>query len=229
MEINTIYDEAFLNNENNLNYHSILSRWFYVPFGSGNLAVKPKLLLYPGGFKLKGSLIRTVLSTSDEYEMWTTDADAILASFFFFPGNHKLKQILSIPGKPVIVSVDFSLITDSGILNLAKKIESFGAAGLYVNRFVSERLLKKICTVCGLPLFAGSSADFGEIKSKISSGVYGVCISGKYISSEITAIMHQKFPQNPVIAMCSKSETKIQNSVRSGSDAFIFRSCVPFV
>ena len=229
MEMNTIFGEAFLNNENNLSYHSIISRWFYVPFGSGNLGVKPKLLYYPGGFKLNGSLIRTVLSTRDEYEMWTTDADAILANFYFFPGNHKLKQILSIPGKPVIVSVDFNFITDSGILNLAKKIESFGAAGLFVNRFVSSRLIKKISTECSLPLFAASPADIGEIKLKFSSGAYGVCISGKYISIETTAILHQKFPHNPVIAMCSNSENQMQNSVKLGSDAFIFRSCVPFV
>lgn len=229
MEINTISGEAFLNKGNSLNYHSILSRWFYVPFGSGNLGVKPKLLYYPGGFKLNGSLIRTILSTRDEYEMWTTDADAILADFFFFPGNRKLKQILSIPGKPVILSVDFSFFIKYGILNLAKKIEFSGAAGLYLNRYFSAQLLKKISTECSLPLFAASSANFGEIKSKFSSGAYGVCISGKYISPETTAILHQKFPDNPVIAMCCKSETQMQNSVKSGSDAFIFRSCVPFV
>lgn len=229
MKINTIFGEAFLNKGNSHNYHNILSRWFYIPFGSGNLAVKPKLLYYPTGFKLNGSLIRTILSTRDEYEMWTTDADAILANFFFFPGNYKLKQILSIPGKPIIISIDFSFITTSGILKLAEKIESFGAAGLYVNRTVSARILRKISSVCRLPLFAASPADFGEIKSKISSGVYGVCIPGKYISSETTAILHQKFPHNPVIAVCSKSETQIQNSIKSGSDAFIFRPCVPFV
>jgi len=228
MEINNTFEGQFLAHGNQLQYNSILSRWFYVPVGSQNLPVKPKLYAFPGGFKLKGKLIYSILSTRDEYEMMTTDAEAILAHFYFIPGKEKLKRILSISGKPAIVSVDHAFITKSGVLSLAKKLESYGAAGLYARRKFPFDLLEKICSECSVPVFAASSADIGEITSKINAGVYAVCIAGKDISTELTKLLHQAFPDNPVLAMCNKSEKQMQNSVQSGSDAFIFRPCIQY-
>ncbi|MBK6281683.1 MAG: hypothetical protein IPF54_02530 [Draconibacterium sp.] len=108
MEFNITHDSRFLATGNQFLYNSLLSRWFYVPVVSQNLPVKPKLFSFPGGFKLNGKLIYTILSTRDEYEMLTTDAEAILAHFYIIPGKEKLKRILSISGKPTIVTVDFA-------------------------------------------------------------------------------------------------------------------------
>ena len=228
MEINNTFEGPFLAHGNQLQYHSILSRWFYVPVGSQNLPVKPKLFSFPGGFKLKGKPINTILSTRDEYEMFTTDAEAILAHFYFIPGKEKLKRILSISGKPTIVTVDFAFINPSGVLSLAKILESLGVAGLYVSRKFPVDVLGKICSESTVPVFAASSADIGEITSKINTGVYAVCLSGKDISTDLTKLLHHSFPNNPVLAMCNKSEKQMQNSVQSGSDAFIFRPCIQY-
>ena len=229
MEINPIFEEQFLTDGNQLLYNSILSRWFYVPVGSQNLPVKPNLFSFPGGFKLKGKLICSVLSTRDEYEIWTTDADAILTHFYFIPGKEKLIRFISITEKPIIVTVDFGFINPFAVLRLAKLLESLGAAALYVNLKFPVDVLEKICSEITLPVFAASSANIGEITTKINAGVYAVCIAGKDISAELTMLLHQKFPNNPVLAMCNKSEIQMQNSVKSGSDAFIFRPCVPFI
>ncbi len=208
-------------------YNALLSRWFYVPVGSQNLPVKPKLFSFPGGFKLNGKLIYTILSTRDEYEMLMTDAEAILAHFYFIPGKEKLKRILSISGKPTIVTVDFAFLNPLGILSLAKILESLGVAGLYVSRKFPVDLLRKICSEATIPVFAVSSADIGEITSKINAGVYAVCIAGKDISTELITLLHQSFPNIPVLAMCNKSEKQMQKSVKYGSDAFIFRPFIP--
>jgi hypothetical protein len=229
MEINPTFEGSFLTDGNQLQYNSILSRWFYVPVGSQNLPVKPNLFSFPGGFKLKGQLICSVLSTRDEYEIWTTDSDAVLTHFYFIPGKEKLIRIISITEKPIIVTVDFGFINPFAVLSLAKLLESVGAAGLYVNRKFPVDVLENICSKITLPIFAASNADIGEITSKINAGVYAVCIAGKDISAELIKLLHQKFPNNPVLAMCNKSEIQMQNSVKSGTDAFIFRSCVPFV
>jgi len=215
-------------NENQLQYHSILSRWFYVPVGSQYLPVKPKLFSLPEGFKLNGKLIYTILSTRDEYEMVTTDAEAILAHFYFIPGKEKLKRILSISGKPIIVTVVFAFLNPLGIFSLAKILESLGAAGLYLSRKFPVGVLGKICSECTVPVFVASSADIGEITSKINAGVYAVCIAGKDISTELTKLLHQSFPDNPILAICNKSEKQIQSSVKSGSDAFIFKPCIQY-
>jgi hypothetical protein len=225
LEINK---EQFSAHGNQLQYHSILSRWFYVPAGPQNLPLKPKLFSFQGGFKLNGKLIYTILSTRDEYEMMTTDADAILAHFYFIPGKEKLKRILSTSGKPTIVTVDFAFINPLGVLSLAKILESLVAAGLYVNRKFPVDVLGKICRECTLPVFAACSPDLGEITSKINAGVYAVCISGKDISTELTKLLHQSFPNKPVLAMCNKSDKQMQNSVKAGSDAFIFKPCIPY-
>jgi hypothetical protein len=228
METNKTYEGQFLTNGNQLQYHSILSRWFYVPVGSQNLPIKPNLNSFPGGFKIKGKLINTILSTRDEFEIWTTDADAILAHFYFIPRKEKLKRILSISGKPTIVTFDFAFINPSGVLNLAKILESLGAAGLYLSRKFPVDFLRKICLESTIPVFAASSADLDEITSKINAGVYAVCLAGKDISTELTKLLHQSFPNNPVLAMCNKSEKQMQKSVQSGSDAFIFRPCIQY-
>ncbi|HCE57576.1 MAG TPA: hypothetical protein DER09_07120 [Prolixibacteraceae bacterium] len=227
MEINITIGGRFLTNWNLLLYNSILSRWFYVPVGSQKIPVKPKLLSSPEGFKLNGKLVRTVLFSCDEYEISKTDADAILSHFYFIPGNEKLKRILSIPEKPAIISIDYAFITTSGVLSLAKKLESFGAAGLYAGRKFPVDMLNKICSECTLPVFAASDADIGEITSKINAGAYALCISGKDISTELIRLLHQSFPGNPVLAMCNKSEKQMQNSVISGIDAVIFQPCIP--
>lgn len=229
MEINPTFEGPFLAKGNQVLYNSLLSRWFYVPMGSQNLPLKPKLYSFPGGVRLKGRLVYTILSTRDEFEMWTTDADAILAHFYFIPGKEKLKRILSITAKPIIVSVDFGFITSSGVLSLAKILESFGAAGLYARRKFPVDLLKKICLECTVPVFAASSADIGELTVKINAGVYAVCIPGKDISTGLIKLLHQSFPDNPVLAMCNKSEKQMQNSIKSGSDAVIFQPCVPLL
>jgi hypothetical protein len=228
MEINSTFEEPSLVQGNQLHYNSILSRWFYVPSESQNLPVKPKLFSFPGGFKLKCKLIYTVLSTRDEYEIMTTDAEAILAHFYFIPGKEKLKGILSISDKPIIVTVDFAFINPLGILSLAKTLESLGIAGLYVSRKFPVDVLGKICSECTVPVFAASSADIGEITSKINAGVYAVCLAGKDISTELTKLLHLSFPNNPVLAICNKSEKQMQNSVTSGTDAFIFRPCIQY-
>jgi hypothetical protein len=229
MEINITHEGRFLAIEYPLLYNSLLSRWFYVPFGSQNTPDKPKLFSFPVGFKLKEKLICSVLSTRDLYEIWTTDADAILAHFYFIPGEEKLKRFISITKKPIIVTVDFDFINSSGVSNLVKKLELLGAAGLYISRRFPADVINKICSEGAVPVFAASSADIGEITSKINAGVYAVCIAEKDISTELTKILHQSFPNNPVLAMCNKSEKQMQNSVKSGSDAFIYRPCVPFV
>lgn len=228
MEINNTSEGPFLAQGNQLQYYSILSRWFYVPVGSQNLPVKPKLFSFPGGFKLNGKLIYTILSTRDEYEMLTTDAEAILAHFYFIPGKEKLKRILSISGKPTIVTVDFAFLNPLGLLSLAKILESFGVAGLYVSRKFPVDVLGKICSESSVPVFTASSADIGEITSKLNIGVYAVCLAGKDISTELTKLLHQLFPNNPVLAMCNKSEKQMQKSVQAGSDAFIFRPCIQY-
>ena len=228
MEINNTYEGQLLAQGNQLQYHSILSRWFYVPVGSQNLPVKPKLFSFPGGFKLNGKLIYTILSTRDEYEMMTTDAEAILSHFYFIPGKEKLKRILTISGKPTIVTVDFAFLNPLRVLSLAKILESLSVAGLYVNRKFPVDVLGKICSESSVPVFAASSADIGEITSKINAGVYAVCLAGKDISTELTKLLHHSFPNNPVLAMCNKSEKQMQNSVQSGSDAFIFRPYIQY-
>jgi hypothetical protein len=228
MEINNTFEGSFLDHGNQLRFNSILSRWFYVPVGSQNLPVKPNLYSFPGGFKLNGKLIYTILSTRDEYEIMTTDAEAILAHFYFIPGKEKLKRIISISDKPIIVTVDFAFLNPLGVLSLAKIIETLGVAGLYVSRKFPVVVLGKICSESSLPVFAASSADIGEITSKINAGVYAVCIAGKDISTELTKLLHQAFPDNPVLAVCNKSEKQMQNSVISGSDAFIFRPCIQY-
>ena len=97
-------------------------------------------------------------------------------------------------------------------MSLAKKLESLGAAGLYVSRKFRVNVLGKICSECTLPVFAASSANIGEITSKINAGVYAVCLAGNDISTELTKILHQSFPNNPVLAMCNKSDKQMQNS-----------------
>ena len=220
--------EQFLANGNQLLYNSILSRWFYVPFGSQNIPIKPKLNSYPVGFRLKGKMVYTILSTHDEFEMRTTDAEAILANFYFFPGKEKLKRLLSIPDKPVIVSVDYVFRTSSMILGLAKKLELLGAAGLYAGRKLPIEVLKKICSECSIPIFAASSPDINEISLKFTAGVFAICIQGKSISKEFVSLLHNIYPSKSLVISNCGSERQIYNSVETGSDAIIFRPCIPY-
>lgn len=229
MEINSTFEGSFLTIGNELQYNSILSKWFFVPIGNQRLPIKPKLYSFPGGFKLNGKLINTILSTRDKYEIWTTDADAILAHFYFIPRKEILNRILSISEKPIIVTIDFDFINPTGVLKLVKKIKSLGIGGLYIKRKFPNDVLGKICSEATVPVFAASSADIDEITSKINAGVYAVCFAGKDISTELTKLLHNTFPNNPVLAVCNKSEKQMQNSVKSGVDALIFRPCVPFV
>ncbi|MGV8138458.1 MAG: hypothetical protein AB2L20_24920 [Mangrovibacterium sp.] len=75
-----------------LSNDGMLSRWFYVgPLYSSS---KPEFLYSARGFRLDGRLVSALLSTTTEFHMKTTDAEAILAHFFLFPGEERLKRLL---------------------------------------------------------------------------------------------------------------------------------------
>lgn len=207
-------------------YNSLLSRWFYVPVGSRYLANKPEMLSSARGFRLGGRFVHTLLSTSDEYTMWATDADAILADFIFPPGEKRLKRLFSVVKKPVIVSVRF-VYNKTKLPALAKRFETMGAAGFYVRRTLPTTVLEKICSACSVPVFAASGPDVGEVKSKIEAGVFAVCIPAKDVSRELERSLHRLFPDVPVIASCSRSEKLMKHSEASGVDAVIFKPCIP--
>ncbi len=209
-------------------YKSLLSRWFYVPAGYQYLSQKPKLHSFPRGFRLGGQLIFSILSTRDEFEMRTTDADAILAHFFIIPDEKKLKKQLSNVGKPVIISVRHTFKLSSKLADTAKKLEMAGAAGLYIGRKFPNAVLKKICSECSVPVFSASGKAEEEITSKIEAGVFAVCIPGENISKEQVRPLHELSPGAPVIASCNRSEKLMEQAVKSGIDAVIFRPCIPF-
>lgn len=209
-------------------YNSILSRWFYVPAGYQYLPLKPKLYSFPRGFRLGGRLIFSILSTRDEFEMKTTDADAILAHFFILPDEKRLKKLLSNAGKPVIISVRYMFTASSKLADTAKKLEIAGAAGLYIGRKFPNAVLKKICSESSVPVFSASGKAEVEITSKIEAGVFAVCIPGESISKELVRPLHELSPGMPVIASCNRSEKLIEQAVKSGIDAVIFKPCTPF-
>jgi hypothetical protein len=207
-------------------YKSLLSRWFYVPAGSQYLAKKPKMLSSAKGFWLRGRFVHSMLSTSDEYQMWATDADAILADFVFVPGEKRLERLFSIIKKPVIISVRF-VYNKKKLPTLAKKFETSGAAGFYVPRMLPNKVLEETCSACTIPVFAASGPDVEEVKSKIEAGVFAVCIPGKDVSKELEISLHRLFPDITVIASCNRSEKLMQRSEESGIDAVIFKPCIP--
>jgi len=207
-------------------YKNLLSKWFYVPVGSQYQPEKPEAILSEKGFRLGGKFVHSLLSTRDEYTMWATDADAILADFIFIPGENRLKKLFSVIKKPVIISVRF-IYNQSKLPALAKKVETLGAAGFYVHRRVPNMVLEKICSVCTIPVFAASGPHLEEIKSKVETGIFAVCIPGKDVSKELEISLHRLFPDVPVIASCSRSEKLMQRSEESGIDAIIFKPCIP--
>ena len=207
-------------------YKSLLSRWFYVPVGSQYLAKKPETLSSAKGFWLRNRFVHTLLSTSDEYQMWTTDADAILADFVFIPGEKRLERLFSIIKKPVIISVRF-VYNKTKLPALAKKFETYGAAGFYVPRMLPNKVLEETCSACTIPVLAASGPDVEEVRSKIEAGVFAVCIPGKDVSKELEISLHRLFPDVPVIASCNRSEKLMQRSEESGIDAVIFKPCIP--
>lgn len=209
-------------------YESLLNRWFYVPVGSRYLSTKPEFSSFPKGFRLRDRWVYSLLCTGDEFEMRTTDADAILADFFIMPGEGRLKKLLSNVGKPVIISIGIEHAIISRLPDLTQKLEKTGVAGFYARRTLSNITLKKICLESSVPVISAASARSEEIISKINTGVYAICITGKNISKELVRYLHELYPDMPVIASSNRSEKLLFHNLKSGIDAVIFKPCIPF-
>jgi hypothetical protein len=144
------------------------------------------------------------------------------------PNEKKLKKIIYNTDKPVIISIRHSFTALSKLCLIAKKLETLGVAGFFVGRKFPYPVLKKICSECSVPVFSASGTEMEDIRSKIDAGVFAVCISGKNISKELVGPLHKQFPDVPVLASCNRSEKIMHRSVKSGTDAVIFKPCIPF-
>jgi hypothetical protein len=150
-------------------YESLTGKWFFFPFGLQYHSRKPSFLSSTKGFYLRENQIFSILFTTDEFEMRETDADAILADFLVLPGEKRLKEIFSKVNKPVIVSVRFGLSKIAKLPSIAKKIELSGAAGIYTGRMLPNSVLKKICSVCTVPVITSINTNFKDMCTKIDA------------------------------------------------------------
>lgn len=207
-------------------YKSLVGYWFSVPHGY--LPQKPILYPVPHGIWLGGRMVYSFLVTTDLYDMIMTDADAILANFYWIPPKGKLNKLFSTVGKPVVIVIRNRFVALPKLLETLKKLEAAGTTGLFAGSRISLSELKHICLASSIPVFAASGPEVEEIKSKIEAGVFAVCIQGKTVSEELIRSLHRSFPGTPVIAFCSRSEKLMGESVKSGADAVIFKPCVPF-
>jgi hypothetical protein len=207
-------------------YKSLTGYWFSKPHV--NLPQKPVLYQIPNGVMLGGRIVYTILVTTSLVDMIMTDADAILANFYWIPPISKLNELFSTVNKPVVISIRKRFLTKPKLAATIKKLEAAGTGGLFTGSRVSLSGLKYICLASSVPVFAASRPEMEEIKSKINAGAFAVCIQGKTISKELMRSLHRSFPGTPVIAVCNRSEKLIAKSVNSGTDAVIFKPCVPF-
>lgn len=161
-------------------YDGLLGRWFYVDplYHAG----KPELLYSARGFRLKDRLVFGLLSTRDEFHMKTTDAEAILANFFLFPGEKRLKRLFPESERLIVLRVHSWHILLFRLSGLVKKFDRTGASGLYVGRWLPGGVLKRICSESSLPVICATGTSQEEITSRISAGAYAVCLRGRDIS-----------------------------------------------
>jgi hypothetical protein len=207
-------------------YHDPLNRWFYI--GPLYTPGKPEFLSSVRGFRLKDRMIYALLSTTDELKIMTTDAEAILAGFFFLPSEKWLKGVLQRAGKLIILPVNPWLILLSGLPGQVKKLEQTGAAALYTGRWLSNTALKKICSESPLPVICATGPRLEKVMLKINAGAYAVCLRSQDVSKKLVSFLHETYPYTPVIASCGRSKKRMLDCVKSGVDAVIFRPCILF-
>ena len=205
-------------------YDGMLSRWFYVDphYTSG----KPEFLYSARGSRLKDRLISALLLTNSEFHMKTTDAEAVLANFFFFPGEQRLKRLFPESERLLVLRVQLWHILLFRLSGLVRRYDGTGASGLYAGRWLSDRALKRICSESSLPVICATGPGRDEISSKIEAGASALCLRGQDISKNRINSLHEAYPYIPVIASCGRSKKTMLNSVKAGVNAVIFK---PFI
>jgi hypothetical protein len=220
--------EPFIIETSRFLYESLTGKLFFFPLGSQYHSRKPIYLSSARGFLLRNKLIRSILATTDEFEMRETDADAILAGFLILPGEKHLKEIFSKVNKPVIISVGIGLSKTSKLPSLAKKFEILGAAGIYTGRMIPNSVLEKICSACTVPVITSTNMNYKEIGRKINAGAFAIKINGKNISKSLIDSLNESYPNIPVIVYGGKSENIMMKSIESGVDAVIYKPFILF-
>ncbi len=203
---------------------SLVSRWFYagVFYSSG----KPEFVYSARGFRLNGRMVYALLATTDDVNIRTTDAEAILANFLFFPGAQRLKRVFSQDKGSVVLTVHPWYILLYGFSGLVKRLDQTAASGLYAGRWLSNAVLKRICSESSLPVICATGPKPDEITSRIRAGAYALCLKERDISKKLVLFLHEAYPHVPVIASCGRSGKEMLNSVKAGVDAVIFQPCV---
>ena len=173
------------------------------------------------GIELGGTLVKSILFSTDLAIIENTRCDAVLAVYPFAPSLALMEALMDFTKKPVICGVGGGLTKGNFSLQMAMEAEKLGAAAVIVNQPFPDADLKKLSEAISIPVIASVSNLQVDFAAKLNNGAQIINFTGGKENGALIKKLKSDFPEQPFICTGGKKHIDVQSAIDAGASAVV--------
>ena len=183
----------------------------------------PSAIYEASGIKILGSVIKSLLFSTDVAIIENTNADSIFAVYPFTPQLDITQAILNVAPIPVFAGVGGGITGGKASTDIAIQAGLMGAYGVVVNAHTTNDTIEKLYKRIDIPIIATIASINDDYKSKLDSGARILNVSGSINTTKIVKKIREECGKEiPIIATGGSTNESILETIKAGANAIIF-------
>lgn len=189
---------------------------------SHHIVTMPDEIYAASGIVIMGRRIKSLIFSTDIAIIRNCNADAVLAVYPFTPQQIIADAIVSTSSLPVFCGVGGGTTTGARVVMLAKDAEAFGAMAVVVNAPTTNDVIAQIADIIDIPIVVTVLDENTDIDARLEAGATIFNVSAAARTPEVVRILHERYPDLPIIATGGPSQESIRETVAAGANAISF-------
>lgn len=189
---------------------------------SANKYSIPKSIEESPGITLGGSLIKSVLLSTDLSFIQNLSADAIMIINPFEKSNELDRVVIEFAGRPVICDIGGGLLREERSIRLAKGAFEAGASAIVITKPTPPAIVARIKDEIDGPLIYTVMFEAEDIGALHQAGVDIFNVSTGEYTAETVANIRELLPNSVIMANGGPHDSTIKATVEMGAEAIVF-------
>lgn len=179
----------------------------------------PEVIDKCSGIEVFGTLIKSIVFSTDISIIRNVNADAVIAVYPFTPQPIITQSVMLASDKPVFTGVGGGLTQGQRVLNLALHAEFQGAMGVVVNAPTSNEIIKQVSKTIDIPIVVTVVSDEDDIDARVKAGAGIFNVSAAANTPQIVRKIRNALPDFPIMATGGPTEQSILETIEAGANA----------
>ena len=179
----------------------------------------PEVIDKCSGIEVFGTLIKSIVFSTDISIIRNVNADAVIAVYPFTPQPIITQSVMLASDKPVFTGVGGGLTQGQRVLNLALHAEFQGAMGVVVNAPTSNEIIKQVSKTIDIPIVVTVVSDEDDIDARVKAGAGIFNVSAAANTPLIVRQIRNALPDFPIMATGGPTEQSILETIEAGANA----------